>query len=56
MQSVSPCRIIRDSLEVRKWECSQCQAIHIRDENAGMNGLRKVLKDFSKKMKENILQ
>ncbi len=35
--------------EVRNWRCPGCQAIHIRDENAGINGLRKVLRDLSKK-------
>jgi|GEM_PF-993084 putative transposase len=34
---------------VRQWQCPGCQAIHIRDENAGINGLRKVLRDLSKK-------
>jgi len=36
-------------LHVRKWQCPECQAKHIRDENAGINGLRKVLRDLSKK-------
>jgi len=33
----------------RKWQCPQCQAEHIRDENAAINGLRKVLRDLSEK-------
>ncbi len=39
-------------LAVRKWQCPECQAIHIRDENAGINGLKKVLRDLSKKNEE----
>lgn len=34
---------------IRQWECPGCQVIHIRDENAGINGLRKVLRDLPKK-------
>lgn len=34
---------------VRQWQCPGCQALHIRDENAGINGLRRVLRDLSKK-------
>ncbi|HSX37953.1 MAG TPA: zinc ribbon domain-containing protein, partial [Chlamydiales bacterium] len=33
-------------LALRQW---QCQTIHIRDENAAINGLRKILRDFSQK-------
>jgi putative transposase len=32
---------------LRQWRCQQCETIHHRDENAGINGLRKVLRDFS---------
>ena len=32
---------------IRQWECPGCQAIHHRDENAAMNGLRKILRDLS---------
>lgn len=31
---------------LRQWQCPRCEAIHIRDENAAVNGLRKVLRDF----------
>lgn len=34
---------------VRQWQCLQCRTNHIRDENAAINGLRKVLRDSSKK-------
>lgn len=34
---------------LRQWQCPQCQAEHIRDENAAMNGLRKILRDLSPK-------
>ncbi len=30
-------------LAVRKWECPRCKALHIRDENSGINGLKKIL-------------
>ena len=36
-------------LNIRQWECAGCQTVHIRDENAGINGLRKVLRDLLKK-------
>jgi putative transposase len=38
-------------VSVRQWQCSGCQTIHIRDENAAINGLGKVLRDLSKKYK-----
>ncbi len=28
---------------IRKWQCKQCEAIHIRDENSAINGLNKIL-------------
>jgi putative transposase len=34
---------------LRRWQCPQCQTMHIRDENAAINGLRKVLKDLPQK-------
>lgn len=34
---------------LRQWQCLQCQTVHIRDENAAINGLRKVLRDLSQK-------
>ena len=33
---------------IRKWQCPECQTIHQRDENSAQNGLRGVLRDFSK--------
>jgi putative transposase len=30
--------------EMREWMCPECYSIHIRDENAGQNGLRRVRK------------
>ena len=35
---------------LRQWQCPQCKAVHIRDENAAFNGLRKVLRDFPTKI------
>jgi putative transposase len=32
---------------LRQWQCPQCETIHHRDENAAINGLRKILRDFS---------
>ena len=32
----------------RLWQCQHCKAIHHRDENAAINGLRKVLRDMTK--------
>ena len=34
---------------LRQWQCSQCQTEHIRDENAAINGLKKVLRDLPQK-------
>jgi len=34
---------------MRQWQCRKCQTVHIRDENAAINGLRKVLRDLSPK-------
>ncbi len=36
-------------LSLRQWQCLQCQTDHIRDENAAINGLRKVLRDLPRK-------
>jgi putative transposase len=35
---------------LRQWQCPQCQIVHIRDENAAFNGLRKVLRDLPTKI------
>lgn len=34
---------------IRQWTCPQCQTVHIRDENAAINGLKKVLRDLPQK-------
>lgn len=34
-------------VSLRQWCCPQCQTVHIRDENAAINGLRKILRDLS---------
>ena len=34
---------------IRKWQCPCCQTMHIRDENAATNGLRKALRDLQQK-------
>ena len=34
---------------LRQWQCPGCQTVHIRDENAALNGLRKVLRDLPTK-------
>lgn len=34
---------------IRMWQCPECQVIHMRDENAAQNGLKKVLRDFREK-------
>jgi hypothetical protein len=36
-------------LSVRIWQCPQCKIIHIRDENAAINGLLKALWDLLQK-------
>jgi transposase len=36
-------------VSLRQWQCSQCQTEHIRDENAAINGLRKILRDLPQK-------
>lgn len=38
-------------VSIRSWQCSGCQAVHIRDENAAINGLEKTLRDLSTKYK-----
>jgi putative transposase len=34
---------------IRYWECPDCQAFHVRDENAAQNGLKRILRDLAKK-------
>ena len=36
-------------LAMRQWECPHCKTFHIRDENAAINGLKKVLWDLREK-------
>ena len=36
-------------LAIRKWECPHCKTFHIRDENAAINGLKKILWDLKEK-------
>ena len=36
-------------VSLRQWQCPQCKTVHIRDENAAINGLRKILRDLSAK-------
>jgi putative transposase len=36
-------------VSLRQWQCPQCQTHHIRDENAAINGLRKILRDLPQK-------
>jgi len=36
-------------VSLRQWQCPQCKTVHIRDENAAINGLRKILRDLSPK-------
>lgn len=37
---------------LRIWQCLHCKTLHLRDENAGINGLRKILWDLSTKGEE----
>ena len=41
-------------VSLRQWECPQCKTMHIRDENAAINGLRKVLRDLPTKTEGEI--
>jgi len=42
--------------QVRLWQCPTCQAVHIRDENAAINGLRQVLRDLATKGETQVSQ
>lgn len=33
---------------IRQWDCPNCQFTHLRDENAAINGLKKILRDLIK--------
>jgi putative transposase len=48
--------VLEEGLEpsIRQWQCPQCRAVHIRDENAAINGLRKVLRDLPTKIEGEI--
>jgi putative transposase len=37
------------AVALRQWGCRNCQTVHIRDENAAINGLRKILRDLPTK-------
>lgn len=41
-------------VHLRQWECEKCKAKHIRDENAAINGLKKVLRYLQEKTEEII--
>ena len=42
------------SPSIRRWPCPGCQTEHIRDENAAINGLRRVVRDLSQKYGTNV--
>ncbi len=39
---------------IRRWACPVCQTEHIRDENAAINGLRKVVRDLPQEYGTNV--
>jgi putative transposase len=41
---------------IRSWICPSCQVVHIRDENAATNGIKKILRDLVEKGKTTVLQ
>jgi putative transposase len=51
------CRYVHDkglSPSIRRWTCPVCQTEHIRDENAAINGLRRVVRDLSQEYGTNV--
>lgn len=52
------CYICPESLDpsIRIWNCPSCQKVHLRDENAAINGLKKILRDLEKKCETIISQ
>ena len=42
------------SPSIRRWPCPACQTEHIRDENAAINGLRKVVRDLPQEYGTNV--
>lgn len=51
-RTCSTCLFIKEDgipLSQRQWQCPCCNTVHIRDENAAQNGLRKVLRNFAEK-------
>jgi putative transposase len=51
-RTCSHCLRVEESgihVSLRQWQCPQCQTVHIRDENAAINGLGKILRDLSPK-------
>ena len=42
--------------DVRNWSCPTCQAVHFRDENSAINGLRQVLRDLPTKSETKVSQ
>jgi putative transposase len=49
-------RIVEQGIppSLRTWQCTQCEAIHIRDENAAINGLSRTVKDLQKKSETEV--
>jgi len=53
-RTCSQCQKVEENgipVSLRQWCCAGCQTVHIRDENAAINGLRKTLRDLSTKGK-----
>src|SRR5208337_5417596 len=42
------------SPSIRRWPCPACQTGHIRDENAAINGLRKVIRNLPQEYGTNV--